>query len=228
MTQPVDRERRIPVSAPDLTGNEEQYVVDAIRSSWISSTGVYVDRFEREFAEACGTRSAIAVANGTIALHLALLALGVRPGTRSWFPRSRTWPRPTPCVMSAGSPCSWMSIRRPGASTLRSWKMRSRGGREASSPSISTATRRTWTPSIAWLASMAFGSWRTRLRLTSPPTKEAGRRARRHRDLLVLRQQAHHVGRGRCRDACLILGSSCAPERCAVRAWTLPAVTTFQ
>lgn len=72
--------RPIPVSAPDLSGNEERYVVDAIRSSWISSTGGYVDRFEREFAEACGTRSAIAVANGTIALHLALLALDVRPG----------------------------------------------------------------------------------------------------------------------------------------------------
>lgn len=86
MTQPIDHERRIPVSAPDLTGNEEQYAVDAIRSSWISSTGVYVDRFEREFAEACGTRSAIAVANGTIALHLALLALGVRPGDEVLVP----------------------------------------------------------------------------------------------------------------------------------------------
>lgn len=86
MTQPVDRERRIPVSAPDLTGNEEQYAVDAIRSSWISSTGVYVDRFEREFAKACGTRSAISVANGTIALHLALLALGVRPGDEVLVP----------------------------------------------------------------------------------------------------------------------------------------------
>jgi perosamine synthetase len=71
---------RIPVSAPDLTGNEEAYVLDAVRSSWISSTGRYVDMFEQAFAEACGTRSAIAVANGTIALHLALMALGVRPG----------------------------------------------------------------------------------------------------------------------------------------------------
>jgi perosamine synthetase len=84
--QPNDRERRIPASAPDLTGNEERYVVDAIRSSWISSTGVYVDRFEREFAEACGTRSAISVANGTVALHLALLALGVSPGDEVLVP----------------------------------------------------------------------------------------------------------------------------------------------
>jgi len=71
---------RIPVAAPDLGGNEETYVVDAIRSSWISSTGRYVDRFEEEFARVCGTRAAISVVNGTSALHLALLALGVGPG----------------------------------------------------------------------------------------------------------------------------------------------------
>jgi perosamine synthetase len=72
--------RRLPVAAPDLSGNEERYVVDAIRSSWISSTGPYVDRFEREFAEFCGARTAIPVANGTVALHLALLALDAGPG----------------------------------------------------------------------------------------------------------------------------------------------------
>lgn len=71
---------RIPVAAPDLRGNEEAYVVDAIRSSWISSTGAYVDRFESEFAAISGTRAVVSVANGTVALHLALLALGVQPG----------------------------------------------------------------------------------------------------------------------------------------------------
>lgn len=71
---------RLPVASPDLAGNEERYVVDAIRSSWISSTGKYVDRFEAEFAGFAGTRSAITVANGTVALHLALLALEVGPG----------------------------------------------------------------------------------------------------------------------------------------------------
>jgi perosamine synthetase len=71
---------RLPVAAPDLGGNEERYVLDAIRSSWISSTGPYVERFEREFAAFAGTRAAISVANGTVALHLALLALDVGPG----------------------------------------------------------------------------------------------------------------------------------------------------
>ena len=41
---------RIPVAMPDLSGNEEKYVVDAIRSTWISSTGPYIQRFEKEFA----------------------------------------------------------------------------------------------------------------------------------------------------------------------------------
>lgn len=72
--------RRIPLAVPDLSGNEEQYVRQAIRSSWISSSGEFVSRFEREFAGLCGTRTAIAVVNGTAALHVALLGLGVGPG----------------------------------------------------------------------------------------------------------------------------------------------------
>lgn len=72
--------KRIPVAVPDLSGNEEKYVVDAIRSSWISSSGKYITKFEQEFANLCGTESAIGVCNGTVALHLALLALDVRPG----------------------------------------------------------------------------------------------------------------------------------------------------
>lgn len=71
---------RIPIARPDLSGNEEAYVVDAVRSSWISSSGAYIGRFEREFASYCGVSRAVAVCNGTVALHLALLALGVEPG----------------------------------------------------------------------------------------------------------------------------------------------------
>lgn len=72
--------RTIPVSMPDLTGNEQAYAAEAVASSWISSTGPFLDRFEREFAEACGTSHAIATSNGTTALHLALATLGVGPG----------------------------------------------------------------------------------------------------------------------------------------------------
>lgn len=77
---------RIPVANVDLSGNEEKYVVDAIRSTWISSTGAYLQRFETEFAEACGTHHALSVSNGTVALHLALLGMDVRPGDEVLVP----------------------------------------------------------------------------------------------------------------------------------------------
>jgi len=76
----------IPVAAPDLSGHEETYVVQAIRSSWISSTGPFVQRFESEFAKLCGTRASLGVCNGTVALHLALLGLDVRPGDEVLVP----------------------------------------------------------------------------------------------------------------------------------------------
>ena len=71
---------RIPVSAPCLGELEEQFVTDAVRSTWIGPVGAYVDRFRSEFAAACGVQHAIPVSNGTVALHLALLGLGVGPG----------------------------------------------------------------------------------------------------------------------------------------------------
>lgn len=77
---------RIPVAAPDLSGNEEKYVVEAIRSSWISSTGPFVQRFEEQFAALCDTRFSIAVANGTLALHLALMSVDLRPGDEVLVP----------------------------------------------------------------------------------------------------------------------------------------------
>jgi perosamine synthetase len=71
---------RIFVAAPDLGGSEEAYALDAIQVLRIASSGVYVDRFEREFAALCGTRAAIPAANGTAALHLAMVAMDVGPG----------------------------------------------------------------------------------------------------------------------------------------------------
>jgi perosamine synthetase len=76
----------IPVASADLSGNEERYVLDAVRSSWISSTGKYVERFESEFAARCGTRAAIGVTNGTLALHLALMTVDLRPGDEVLVP----------------------------------------------------------------------------------------------------------------------------------------------
>jgi perosamine synthetase len=71
---------RISVAAPMLDGNEAKYVADCIAREWISAGGEYSQRFERDFADYCTTRHAITCSNGTVAIHLALLALGVGPG----------------------------------------------------------------------------------------------------------------------------------------------------
>ena len=72
--------KRIPVAEPLLNGNEKAYVTDCVETAWISGSGKYVRGFEEGFAEFCGTKHAIAVANGTVALHVALVALGLEPG----------------------------------------------------------------------------------------------------------------------------------------------------
>jgi len=71
--------RFIPVANPVLNGNEKKYVLDCLESTWISSSGKYVKRFEEGFANYCCVKHALSCCNGTVALHLALLALGVGP-----------------------------------------------------------------------------------------------------------------------------------------------------
>lgn len=70
----------IPVYRPDLSGNERRYVLECVDTSWISSIGGFIPRFERALAEVTGARHAVAVCNGTVALHLALHCLGLGPG----------------------------------------------------------------------------------------------------------------------------------------------------
>jgi perosamine synthetase len=70
----------IPVAAPVLSGNEKAYVLDCLESTWISSTGKYIEQFEAAFAEFCEVEHALSCSNGTTALHLALMALGIVPG----------------------------------------------------------------------------------------------------------------------------------------------------
>lgn len=70
----------IPVARPIFGERELEYVTDAVNSGWVSSKGKYIGSFEREFAKYCGTEHATSVANGTVALHLALLSLGIGKG----------------------------------------------------------------------------------------------------------------------------------------------------
>lgn len=61
---------------------EERYVLDALRSGWVAPLGPHVDAFEREIADRVGVSHALALSSGTAALHLALIHLGARPGTK--------------------------------------------------------------------------------------------------------------------------------------------------
>lgn len=70
----------LPVSAPVLNGNEKLYVNECLDEGWISSNGKFIERFETEFARFCGVEHAVACCNGTVALHLALLGLGLGAG----------------------------------------------------------------------------------------------------------------------------------------------------
>lgn len=72
--------QKIRLYEPDLSGKELSYVVDCLTSTWISSTGEYIHKFEQSFAEYVGSAHAVTVCNGTAALHLALSALELRPG----------------------------------------------------------------------------------------------------------------------------------------------------
>jgi perosamine synthetase len=76
----------IAVCEPLIGGRELEYVTDAIKTGWISSSGGYVDKFERAFAEYLGVRHAVTTTSGTTALHLALVAAGVGPGDEVMIP----------------------------------------------------------------------------------------------------------------------------------------------
>ena len=76
----------IPVCEPTLSGNERKYLLDAFDSGWISSAGKYVTDLEEKFAGYCGLNHGIAVSNGTVALHTALVALGINKGDEVIIP----------------------------------------------------------------------------------------------------------------------------------------------
>ncbi len=104
----------IPVCEPTLGGNEQKYVLDCLQSNWISSAGKYIPVFEEKFAAECGCRYGISCCNGTIALHLALAALGLGPGDEVILPtftmiatiNAVTYVGATPVLVDS-EPCTW-------------------------------------------------------------------------------------------------------------------------
>ncbi|AYC28953.1 LegC family aminotransferase [Paenisporosarcina cavernae] len=69
----------VPLHEPTFNGNEIKYVTECIESGWVSSVGAYVTRFEQDLANFVGAKRAVAVVNGTAALHIALKVVGVKP-----------------------------------------------------------------------------------------------------------------------------------------------------
>jgi len=70
----------IPICEPSIGEEELANVVEAVRSGWVSSKGNFIIEFEEKFARYCGVSHGVATANGTVALHLALVALGIGAG----------------------------------------------------------------------------------------------------------------------------------------------------
>ncbi len=92
----------IPVCEPTLSGNELEYVSEAIRTNWISSAGSYITQFEEMFAAACEADHGVACTNGTNALHLAMAVLGLNPGDEVILPTFTMIATPN-CVSYTGA-----------------------------------------------------------------------------------------------------------------------------
>jgi perosamine synthetase len=75
----TETRRVIPNAVPHLAGNEWKYLKECLDTNWVSSVGPFVSRFELEVSAYVGVDHAVATVNGTAALHVALLAAGVRP-----------------------------------------------------------------------------------------------------------------------------------------------------
>jgi dTDP-4-amino-4,6-dideoxygalactose transaminase len=76
----IHQHPRIYLSPPHMSGQELEFVQDAIESNWVAPLGPHVDAFEKEFASYIGLSHAAAVSSGTAALHLSMRLLGVQPG----------------------------------------------------------------------------------------------------------------------------------------------------
>lgn len=77
---------RISIASPVFNGNEKKYLNECIDTGWVSANGRFVKEFEKEFAKYCGSKYAIACCNGTVTLHIILVALGIGPGDEVIMP----------------------------------------------------------------------------------------------------------------------------------------------
>jgi len=76
----------IPVNEPSIGEREIAYVLDCLRTGWISSAGRYIEQFESSWAACCGRKFGVAVSNGTVALEIAVRCLDLKPGDEVILP----------------------------------------------------------------------------------------------------------------------------------------------
>jgi aminotransferase in exopolysaccharide biosynthesis len=105
-------EAPLPLHAPVFTGNERDYVLSTIESTFVSSVGAYVDRFEAMLCGITGAGSAVATSNGTSALFVALLLAGVVPGDLV-LTQSLTFVATANAISHAGAQPVFLDIERP-------------------------------------------------------------------------------------------------------------------
>ncbi len=107
---------KIPVYRPYLQGNEKKYLNECLDSTWISSKGRFLEQFETQFRNFVGSPFAIPVCNGTVALHLSLLGLGIKSGDEVIVP-SLTYVASVNAILYTGASPVFAD------SLLTSWQM---------------------------------------------------------------------------------------------------------
>lgn len=106
----------VPIYQPDLSGNERRYVNECLDSTWISSKGAFIQKFEEAFSDFSGLAHTVSVTNGTVALHVALLALGIKTGDEVIVP-TLTYISPVNAITYTGAKPVFVD------SLSKSWQM---------------------------------------------------------------------------------------------------------
>ena len=96
--------QKISVNEPAISKNALKYVTDCIKTGWISSSGKYLKDFEEKFAKFLGVKHAITTTNGTTALHLAILTLGIKKGDEVILPSHTMMSSATAIVYTGATP----------------------------------------------------------------------------------------------------------------------------
>jgi len=95
---------RIYLSAPHMSGQEQQYLAEAFDTNWVAPIGPHIDRFEAEFAERIGLKHAVAVSSGTAAMHLTIRHLDLQPGEEVFCSSGTFVASVNPVVYERGCP----------------------------------------------------------------------------------------------------------------------------